>query len=395
MLYLHIGLPKTGSTTIQRFVTTHLDELARNNLIYPKLGRTGRAHFNIFHELRGHPLYRPALGGLWDVQAMLQANPENDYLLSAETFNRLNSAGVQKLAAVLTDTQVKLICYIRPLSSLVVSWYMQNAKMGYFPGDFDAFFERRAVDEEVEPSQFGELIFKRLRTWAGVFGWDAMRVRALDEEHLHSGDLLTDFLDALGLTWTDIGVVPAEDRESRNVSPGWKAVELMRLMHAQTGKLPSRSDPSVYLAVRDEARGVHTLAERFARELDLNRERGVYLTPEQAQVCHEAYGALVGRLNGVLSGPPIPEPKDLRPVERPFLPDAAHVPPAERSAFFERMAFALAQELRLAGERAAEASGTATGSEAAEAKREARKMERRRKKREARKAAKLQAEAAG
>jgi hypothetical protein len=51
-LTLHIGLPKTGTTTLQKYLTDNAEELEKQGVSYPKAGRSYIAHHNIAHACR-------------------------------------------------------------------------------------------------------------------------------------------------------------------------------------------------------------------------------------------------------------------------------------------------------------------------------------------------------
>lgn len=350
MIYIHIGFPKTGSTTIQSFAVENSDALAAANLAYPTLGRNGRAHFNFVHELREPRMFRPEAGGLKDFREMVDQAPDKNYFLSCETFHALAPEAVGRLAARLPQAPVRVIAYLRPLGSLLVSTYAQSAKMGYASEDFDSFFARRVAGGG---KQLTNGVFTQLKNWADAFGWDALRVGVLARYQLKDSDLITDVLDALDLTWSDLPAELERVGGSRNISPGWKAIELMRLLHTKSGPLPQREDVETYRAVRREAWAVHRLAEEVAQTLRLNDDPGLYLTREQWETCDRAYRNLVRKLNSHLLGQQLSEPPQSIPQERPFLPDADRVPRAERAAFFEEMATKLAVELRSVSEESA------------------------------------------
>ena len=64
-LLVHIGLPKTGTTSIQRLLFALRPRLAKAGILIPSAGRPPRlcCHNNVAHSLSGVPDYRPHLGG--------------------------------------------------------------------------------------------------------------------------------------------------------------------------------------------------------------------------------------------------------------------------------------------------------------------------------------------
>lgn len=376
MLYLHIGFRKTGSTTIQSFVKQNAATFASAGLIYPEVGLAGRAHFNLVNEIRGEKLFLEERGSLSDLRALVSENEAANYLISSEALHSLPPRQVRAFSDALPDIPVLVIAYIRNFVHLIVSSYMQTAKNGQYMGDFDHFFSRRV---EGDAQDYSRKIFEQLGNWAAVYGWPAMRVRVLEPENLVGGDLLTDFLAAVGLNWRDLGHIPKETLASRNVSPGWKTVELIREIQAHVGELPSPSDTTAYRRARSQAYRLRKGADVIAEDLGLNAERGSYLTREQWEIAETAYAEVIKMLNGYLADP-LPAPKHSEVKPRPFLPEVSRILEDERADFYRRMAFLLATHLREASENSgppADKTRPAPGSEAMrEARREQRKLER-------------------
>ena len=45
VLYLHIGMNKTGSTALQVYMSNHYGEHLRQGVLYPAAGRKGKTHY--------------------------------------------------------------------------------------------------------------------------------------------------------------------------------------------------------------------------------------------------------------------------------------------------------------------------------------------------------------
>lgn len=344
MLYIHIGFRKTGSTTIQAFLAGNAGPLAAASVLYPRAGLAGRAHFNLLNDLRGRD-FIPERGGVDEVAKLMSENPDKHVLLSSEGFHNAKPRVIRTLAERLPHPQVRVIAYIRHLSSLIVSAYMQTAKTGHFTRDFDEFFAHRAGSEA---SEYGQQVFGQLSHWADVYGWPALRVRTLDADNLVGGDLLTDFLAAIDVSWDRLPDYSVESTERRNVSPGWKTVELLRALNKGVGSLRQVKEREAYRSARRDTGHVRKRAEAIADEIGLNGERGDYLTSEQWELCDSAYAQVVAQLNAVLTGPPLPAAASSDFTPRTFLPEASRVAAEERAAFYERMAFALMADARAA-----------------------------------------------
>src|SRR6056297_3919225 len=140
--YLHIGLEKTGTTSVQIFLRTNSDLLEKYNLEY--LGHEekpyvhGIAHFPIaasfykecpdFIPLQKH---KPSSEIL---QALSQdaAATDSDIILSCEHFSsRLHNVdNIEAIGAALSPRKIKVICYLRRQDEQAVSLYSTLVKGG-------------------------------------------------------------------------------------------------------------------------------------------------------------------------------------------------------------------------------------------------------------------------
>jgi len=126
---LHIGMHKTGTTSIQKFLAAHRDALLAAGIDYPFTGRTnddGSFHYQ-------HYQLANFIGGK-SVEVPQNFNDEGAIseapvcILSSETFyNHNNSASVSRARQLLVG-DVKVVCYVRDPVSHIRSHYMQALK---------------------------------------------------------------------------------------------------------------------------------------------------------------------------------------------------------------------------------------------------------------------------
>jgi len=68
MIFIHIGLRKAGSASLQVFLSANATALEGMGWLYPRAGRLNRfAHHNLFNELRDRRNFVPRFGRLADV----------------------------------------------------------------------------------------------------------------------------------------------------------------------------------------------------------------------------------------------------------------------------------------------------------------------------------------
>lgn len=194
--YLHIGMQKTGTTALQRSMSSHREELRSKGILYPS-GTLGvgdgsqDAHHFLAHAIKGRKTsYTPdvaferleehcaAIRNLADAHA-------GPLVLSSEDFSLLSPPQVKTLAALLpSDTRV--VVYLRRQDFWADSLYGQMLKFSK-PGTIDEFLGRQ--NKRLDYSSF-------LHRWADAFGKQAIIIRTY--EGPAQENLWLDFCDAIG-----------------------------------------------------------------------------------------------------------------------------------------------------------------------------------------------------
>ena len=226
--YVHIGVPKTGSTAIQRFLSDRQGELRNHGLLYPESSLRGFGHHDLAFLLDGgYPGWaKPQERSLEDLVVDLRSEVSQctgDVLLSSEDFylfpqpERLK--GMLDAAGLLKNRRPQIIVYVRRQDDVMISWYNQLVKAQGFAGTFD---------ESVASGRWMGDYDVQLSRWADVFGAEAMEVRRYERWPTPAA-LLEDFLSvtcpsALGLV--------SEMHGSVNTSLVRDLLELQRIINA-------------------------------------------------------------------------------------------------------------------------------------------------------------------
>lgn len=350
MIVIHIGFPKSGSSTIQTFLDANEQALRGLSIDYTGVGRRARkGHHQLVHELKSRAdRFDPRGGRLADVGPHVRDSGYETTILSSELFSNCSASEIKRVADALAPASqpVRIILIIRDLIGFVPSSYAQKIRYGNNVYDFDEFFKERLSEGRFEQYEVAE-------RWAEVFGWDALKVRVLDPALLLNGDLIDDFLFSAGLD-PNIETLRSMPRQARvNESAGWMTIEAVRALFGGVSGL--RRPNYLVKLVRSELsdfkkKRIGIAAEEVAPVLGWNKDKGLYLTRPQADVTLEAYCASVGRLNGQLLTK-IPEPLSLDArgfQERAFLPDATHIPADQLAKFYELLEAKLDEDPRFA-----------------------------------------------
>jgi hypothetical protein len=266
-LYLHIGLHKTGTSSLQNFLIRNKEALAAAGYLWPRAGSTGGGHHNLGYELLGKPRFAPAAGGLAALAAELEG--ARNAIVSSEELEFLELAQVRRLREGLGDRRVRVLIYLRRQDELIASTYAQQVRMGSALGTFEEYALASLYNPRFDFTQL-------LARWGHVFGRESLNVAVVCGET--TGErLFADFLARVGLA--DYAEAFGKPPRSLNVTPGANEVELIRRAARLLRKGGRPLDTELLKRVQQAA------AERVAREPDLQTDK---LTLDEAMLARAA-----------------------------------------------------------------------------------------------------------
>jgi hypothetical protein len=204
--WIHIGLPKTASTTIQYFLTSHRDALLQRGVLYPRSIARGDRDAQL-HRALGvalEPESVPWLAAMrqsfaeTDIVASLleevdRAKPETVILSSeALAFMRRPDA----LRRALPGCEVRIVVYLRRQDSFLASFYNQLIKSRLYAATFEEFLRQNAAGA-IDLRQFQMTLTlchydHLLELWSAAFGRDNILPGVFEDCELPAG-LLRDF----------------------------------------------------------------------------------------------------------------------------------------------------------------------------------------------------------
>ena len=214
-IYLHIGIHKTGTTSLQRALRDNAALLAQNGVLYPASGRPdddwAGLDLSLAHHLLPWALLRPATtSDQWlELRRELSHASEQVAILSSEEFDKVDSNDqFSRIRAELRGHDVKLIVYLRRQDEVLHAMYCS-----------DVLHQREFRPFEVYRDSFRteldyRVLLSRWEEWLGKAG---LIVRIYEPKRLVGGDIVRDFFDKLGLGGLSLQV--STDRLSNRSFP--------------------------------------------------------------------------------------------------------------------------------------------------------------------------------
>ena len=229
-LIVHVGPPKTGSTSIQQALFTCRDKLRADGIHVPRAGL--RQHFSKRSLSHSGLTCQHQRESNWTKLAEEIASTDAEtFVVSAEHLTTLGrhvacAEQLEKLVAR-TSVEVDVVGFVRPQWQLLQSSYSQNVHSQRSKKRFSQFVREMLDAGEMTKLDY-RLVFAPYRTRFG----DRVKVFPLQASHLPRG-LVAHFLSLVGA-----GTVVMEEASAQphaNKRHGAKALEVCRLVRARLG----------------------------------------------------------------------------------------------------------------------------------------------------------------
>jgi hypothetical protein len=255
-VYLHIGIEKTGTTTIQNFLHLNRGNLTKFGFAYTK--STGiknnrklvvaaydldtrdefaRIH-NIHTEKQLHDYQKSVI---CDLKQEIESLSQDKIIFSSEHFqSRLKKKSeLYRLKQILTElgaSQVYIVVYLRNPADLANSFYSTAIKYGSTlaapPGPRDEYYNHICHHQ------------KTLENFGEVFGQEFLIPRLFEKSQFKNNSLLEDFASVIELPWDPGYTIPTDSNESLSAV----GIEILRRFNkivpfiTESGKNPLRRD---------------------------------------------------------------------------------------------------------------------------------------------------------
>jgi len=230
-LFLHIGVHKTGSTSLQAVAHLHREALARQGLHVVQTGATNDGN----HVLLSRALLRdPAASRsvpldltIWQAaRDEIVHSPCPAALITSEEFTAVGLEGIAALAGLMeaASVDVQVMVFLRDQLAALRSNHVELLKQGLIEHDFASYLAMSALDADFVESidRFNYQLL--LQPWISVFGQD--RIKAVHYQPLR--DTVSEFFARIGMP----GAVGRTRSPARlNTSPSEVVVRLLVLVN--------------------------------------------------------------------------------------------------------------------------------------------------------------------
>ena len=190
-IWLHIGSPKTGTTSLQNFLNDNASTLRDTGRL--NFMSTGRAHI-AHNQLAASARTGNATKLMEEMLREADAMPDVTQVVSSEMLFNLYTA--RKLSGAAPEEfkqRTKVICYIRRQDSYLEALYKQLLKNSRIPPDRHAF-----LDDAKRRLHY----LNTFNTYADMFGEKNIIVRPFGPKWLVDGDVVRDFAHHLDMPIT-------------------------------------------------------------------------------------------------------------------------------------------------------------------------------------------------
>lgn len=263
-LYLHIGIGKTGTSSLQHFLASNRESLKKAGYLYPLTGTVNNAHQNLCcldDKVNWQKLEKTYIDLLAEI-----SQTKDTIILSSEFFSYTNPDIIQFLKHIFENFSLHIIFYARPQLGLIESSYLQwhkvrNEKLYGEP--IFTFYEKCLMAFDFN---------RMIRPWEKVFGQESIKASLYHKDSM-GVDICRHFLSTIGITDSELLETLTFSTENANQSLHPFFLEpLMRI--DKLGIFPNRED-----FVEDLVRASQKI----------QHIKHTFFTPEQKDQIRESY----------------------------------------------------------------------------------------------------------
>jgi hypothetical protein len=191
-IILHIGLRKTGTTSIQKFLNKNHDILLKHDILYPRSGLPLKESVYAHHDLAVSitNIRPPTNKQCWQLlHEELEQHTDKLIFISSEIFSVATPEQIEQVRDEFKDHIVTALIYLRDPVNFMISLYKEQIK-----AHNESLSFRKFIRQQFSLVDYDELI----KNWKTVFGDSNVILKNYDE--LNWGDqLIQNLLESLNL----------------------------------------------------------------------------------------------------------------------------------------------------------------------------------------------------
>ena len=243
--FIHIGLHKTGTKSIQFALAQRRSRLARGNWLYPREGTTSNrsGHHGLAWYLQGASHRHPGLlkFDLAAFQAEIASAGTRDIIVSSEELSKLsrNKFSIETVLGLFPAHEVFVVVYVREQAEFLNSLYTEVLKDMTYPSSIGNFVARRLQADQ-------DNYLALLQLWHQRLG-RRLLVRPYDRTEMYGGDTVRDFAHLMSID-DIVRPLPAERKNLQHNT--WQVavlIGLSRLLKKRDERWDHHSDRHRYL----------------------------------------------------------------------------------------------------------------------------------------------------
>ena len=240
-LYIHIGTPKTGTTSLQHFCTENAKLFEEQGYCYPifphKFKYINIMRNGIFLSYKGYDenknrnqmeeakFFRQGMDFILDNFQKFDNIILSDEAIWNVVFKRGKTDLWERLKkeADEHDYVIKVVVYLRRQDSLATSWWNQKIKIGkrvYSKDSWENFVK--------DPTKFELEYYDSLKFIEKFVEKENIIVRRFGRQYFKNGSIFEDFIDAVGMRYSSHFVI---SEGQRNVSLVGNTHEIKRILN--------------------------------------------------------------------------------------------------------------------------------------------------------------------
>lgn len=192
-IYLHIGTPKTATTSIQTYLTKNRKTLKNNNLLYPESNHL--QHLDLAVEF-GLNNSKKNINTISKEKTKKEIDDfiNGDIIISSEMFSKSKSKELQAIKEFFKDYKVVIIVYLRKHDEFYISLFQQAIKT-------NSKLPWNSFKDYIEFSKNRKLPFLKykslLDSWENYFGFENIIIRPFEKKQIKN-NIIIDFFSSIG-----------------------------------------------------------------------------------------------------------------------------------------------------------------------------------------------------